>query len=529
MHRDDDRRRDGRARRRDREHRRECARDGYSPMTIRTQVIPDSGVRTAGPALEPLLVEIHEEGRAGRHVRGGEMADALIPAAFRRRAPLGLPELREPQVVRHFTHLAQLNYAVDTGMYRLGSCTMKYNPKINDRVASLFADLHPKQPQSTVQGALTLLAELEAMLAKLTGMDAVTLQPAAGAQAEFTAILMFKAYHQKRGEGATRHRVIVPDTAHGTNPASAAMCGFQVTTVKSDAHGNIDLASLKAALGDDVVGLMLTNPNTLGLFEERLREVCDAVHAVGGLVYGDGANMNALLGVARPGDLGFDCIHINVHKTFSTPHGAGGPGAGPLCVKAKLEPFLPHPRITRDTDGSYRRGPTPPDSIGRVRSFFGNFGVLVRAYTYMRTLGEEGLAEASNDAILAANYLLAQLRDSYDVAFDRPCMHEFVLSASRQRKQGASALDVAKALIDEGFHPPTVYFPLVVPEALMIEPTETEPRETLDAFAAAMIRIAERAKTHPASVNAAPLHAPLARLDEVSAARYPRLRWQRPT
>src|SRR5438094_4020381 len=280
-------------------------------------------------------------------------------------------------------------------MYPLGSCTMKYNPKINDRVASLFADLHPKQPQSTVQGALTLLAELEGMLAKLTGMDAVTLQPAAGAQAEFTAILMFKAYHQKRGEGAKRHRVIVPDTAHGTNPASAAMCGFQVTTVKSDAHGNIDLASLKAALGDDVVGLMLTNPNTLGLFEERLREVCDAVHNAGGLVYGDGANMNALLGVARPGDLGFDCIHINVHKTFSTPHGAGGPGAGPLCVKAKLEPFLPHPRTTRDTDGSYRRGPTPPDSIGRVRSFFGNFGVLVRAYTYIRTLGEEGLAEAS--------------------------------------------------------------------------------------------------------------------------------------
>src|SRR5438105_989564 len=295
---------------------------------------------------------------------------------------------------------------------------MKYNPKINDRVASLFADLHPKQPQSTVQGALTLLADLEVMLAKLTGMDAVTLQPAAGAQAEFTAILMFKAYHQKRGEGAKRHRVIVPDTALGTNPASAAMCGFQVTTVKSDAHGNIDLVSLKAALGG---------------------------------------------------------------------------------------------------------------SIGRVRTSRGNWGVLVRAYTYMRTLGEEGLAEASNDAILAANYLLAQLRDSYDVAFDRPCMHEFVLSASRQKKQGASALDVAKALIDEGFHPPTVYFPLVVPEALMIEPTETEPRETLDAFAAAMVRIAERAKTDPAAVKAAPKNAPLARLDEVSAARNPKLKWQRPT
>jgi glycine cleavage system P protein (glycine dehydrogenase) subunit 2 len=498
-------------------------------MTIRTQVIPDSGVKTSMPALEPLLVEIHEDGRAGRHVRGAEEADALISDAFRRKAPLSLPELTEPQVVRHFTHLAQLNYSVDTGMYPLGSCTMKYNPKINDRVAGLFADLHPMQPESTVQGALVVLVELEGMLAKVTGMDAVTLQPAAGAHAEFTAILMFKAYHQNRGEGAKRHRVIVPDTAHGTNPASAAMCGFEVTTVKSDAHGNIDLASLKSALGDDVVGLMLTNPNTLGLFEERLREVCDAVHAVGGLVYGDGANMNALLGVARPGDLGFDCIHINVHKTFSTPHGAGGPGAGPLCVKEPLRAFLPKPWIVHDEQGPYRYETKQGDSIGRVRTFDGNFGVLVRAYTYMRTLGEEGLAEASNDAILAANYLLAQLRESYDVAFDRPCMHEFVLSAARQKKLGVSALDIGKALIDEGFHPPTVYFPLVVPEALMIEPTETEPRETLDAFAAAMIRIAEKAKTDPASVKAAPKNAPLARLDEVHAARNPKLKWQRPT
>jgi glycine dehydrogenase subunit 2 len=496
--------------------------------TIRTQVVPESGVETGALALEPLLVEIHEEGRAGRHVRGGEEADTLVPAQFRRRTALGLPELTELQVVRHFTHLAQLNYAVDTGMYPLGSCTMKYNPKINDRVASLFADLHPGQPASTVQGALALLVELEELLAKITGMDAVTLQPAAGAQAEFTAILIFKAYHSKRGDGAKRRRVIVPDTAHGTNPASAAMCGFQVTTVKSDARGNIDLASLKAALGDDVVGLMLTNPNTLGLFEERLREVCDAVHAAGGLVYGDGANMNALLGIARPGDLGFDCIHINVHKTFSTPHGAGGPGAGPLCVKEPLRAFLPKPRIEREDRGRYGRDTTRGDSIGRVRTFDGNFGVLVRAYTYIRTLGEEGVTEASNDAILAANYLLAQLRDSYEVAYDRPCMHEFVLSAARQKKRGASALDVAKALIDEGFHPPTVYFPLVVPEALMIEPTETEPRETLDAFAAAMNRIAERVKTDPASVKDAPEHAPLARLDEVSAARNPRLRWQRP-
>ena len=493
---------------------------------LRTQ----SGAETAAPALEPLLVELARPGRAGRHVHAGEDAEPVLPESFRRRAALDLPELTEPQVVRHFTHLAQLNYSVDTGMYPLGSCTMKYNPKVNDRVASLpgFADIHPGQPDETLQGALRLLYELQDLLAKVTGMDAVTLQPAAGAHAEFTALLLFKAYHERRGDGTLRRRVIVPDSAHGTNPASAAMCGYEVTTVRSDARGNIDLGSLKAALAEDVVGLMLTNPNTLGLFEERLREVCDAVHQAGALVYGDGANMNALLGVARPGDLGFDCIHINVHKTFSTPHGAGGPGAGPLCVKARLEPFLPHPRVTRDQDGTYRRAPATPESIGRVRSFFGNFGVLVRAYTYMRTLGEEGLTETSGDAILAANYLLAQLRERFDVAFDRSCMHEFVISASRQKKRGVSALDVAKALIDEGFHPPTVYFPLIVPEALMIEPTETEPRETLDAFAAAMNRIAERVESDPASVKAAPQSAPLARLDEVTAARKPVLRWRRP-
>jgi glycine dehydrogenase subunit 2 len=419
-------------------------------------------------------------------------------------------------------------------MYPLGSCTMKYNPKINDRAASLFADVHPRQSYQTTQGVLALAFELEQMLAKITGMDFVTLQPAAGAQSEFTALLMFKAYHAKRGEAATRRRIIVPDSAHGTNPASAAMCGYEVTTVKSDARGNVDLAALKQALGPDVAGFMLTNPNTLGLFEERVREVCDAVHAVGGLVYGDGANMNALLGVARPGDLGFDCVHINVHKTFSTPHGAGGPGAGPLCVKAQLRPFLPKPWIVKESDGTYHydsaREDQPPsgigDSIGSVKQRLGNFGVLVRAYTYMKTLGEEGLVETGRDAILAANYLLALLRAEYDVAYDRTPMHEFVLSAAKQKKQGASALDIAKALIDEGFHPPTIYFPLIVPEALMIEPTETEPKETLDAFAAAMLRIAEKVKTDPASVRDAPRNAPLRRLDEVTAARKPVLRYR---
>ena len=489
----------------------------------------ETGTVTEMPALEPLLFELQREGRSGRHVRGGEAADALIPEAFRRTVRLPLPELSEPQVVRHYTHLAQLNYSVDAGMYPLGSCTMKYNPKINDRAASLpgFADIHPQQPDETVQGALGLLYELQGLLAGISGMDQVTLQPAAGAHAEFTAILMFKAYHESRGD-TKRRRVIVPDSAHGTNPASAAMCGFDVTTVKSDARGNVDLEALKAALGDDVVGFMLTNPNTLGLFEERVREVCEAVHAAGGLVYGDGANMNALLGVARPGDLGFDCVHINVHKTFSTPHGAGGPGAGPLCVKQHLEPFLPTPRIVRDGAGAYRRegASAHPLAIGRVRSFVGNFGVLVRAYTYIRTLGEEGLVETGRDAILAANYLLALVREGYDVAYDRTPMHEFVLTAARQKRQGANALDIAKALIDEGFHPPTVYFPLIVPESMMIEPTETEPKETLDAFADALLRIAKRVETDPQAVHDAPLHAPLRRLDEVAAARKPVLRYK---
>ena len=489
----------------------------------------ETGAVTEMPALEPLLFELQQPGRTGRHVRGADEADVLIPAAFKRTVPLPLPELSEPQVVRHYTHLAQLNYSVDAGMYPLGSCTMKYNPKINDRAASLpgFSDIHPHQPDETVQGALRLLYELQELLAGISGMDHVTLQPAAGAHAEFTAILMFKAYHEARGD-TKRRRVIVPDSAHGTNPASAAMCGFDVTTVKSDARGNVDLDALKAALGDDVVGFMLTNPNTLGLFEERVREVCDAVHRAGGLVYGDGANMNALLGVARPGDLGFDCVHINVHKTFSTPHGAGGPGAGPLCVKRHLEPFLPVPRVIRDGSGTYRRETATlhPKSIGRVRSFIGNFGVLVRAYAYIRTLGEEGLVETGRDAILAANYLLALVRERYDVAYERSPMHEFVLTAAKQKRQGASGLDIAKALIDEGFHPPTVYFPLIVPEALMIEPTETEPKETLDAFADALLRIAKRIETDPTSVRDAPVTAPLRRLDEVAAARKPRLRYR---
>ncbi len=483
-------------------------------------------------ALEPLLVELARPGRSGGHVRSAESSD--IPDRFARRAPLRLPELTEPQVVRHYTRLSHFNWSVDTGMYPLGSCTMKYNPKENDRAASLFADLHPRQSYRMTQGVLALAYELEQMLARITGMDFVTLQPQAGAQSEFTALLVFKAYHAKRGQAAKRRRIIVPDSAHGTNPASAAMCGYDVTTVKSDARGNVDLDALKATLGDDVAGFMLTNPNTLGLFEERVREVCDAVHAAGGLVYGDGANMNALLGIARPGDLGFDCVHINVHKTFATPHGAGGPGAGPLCVKAHLRPFLPKPWIVKAADGTYHYDtaredgdPAPlGDSIGTIKQRLGNFGVLVRAYTYMKSLGEDGMVETAEDAILAANYLLARLRPTYQVAYDRVPMHEFVLTAAPQKRKGASALDVAKALIDEGFHPPSVYFPLIVPEAMMIEPTETEPKETLDAYADAMLRIADRVESDAASLHDAPVRAPLRRLDEVTAARKPILRWQ---
>ncbi|MSQ36708.1 MAG: glycine dehydrogenase subunit 2 [Chloroflexi bacterium] len=489
---------------------------------------PESGARTAEPALEPLLVELARAGRGGGHVPDAD-ASAVIPARFRRTVPLALPELVEQQVVRHFTHLAQLNYSVDTGFYPLGSCTMKYNPKVNDRAAALagFADLHPLQPEADTQGALRLIWELERLLAGITGMAEISLQPAAGAHAEFTSLLMFKAFHAGRGEGARRRRIIVPNSAHGTNSSSAALCGYVVTTVPSDPRGNVDLAALRAALGDDVAGMMLTNPNTLGLFEEHLEAVMAAVHGCGGLMYGDGANMNALLGIARPGDLGFDVLHLNLHKTFSTPHGAGGPGAGPVCATPALAPYLPVPRVIRSEEGRFRLDSQRPQSVGRVRAGHGNFGVLVRAYTYIRQLGEEGLRATGEDAVLAANYLLSRLRPTFDVAFDRPCMHELVLTLAAQKSAGASALDVAKALIDEGFHPPTVYFPLSVPEAMMIEPTETEPKETLDAFADALLRIAALVRTDPAAVRAAPLSAPLARLDEVRAARNPALTWER--
>ncbi|HZU08172.1 MAG TPA: aminomethyl-transferring glycine dehydrogenase subunit GcvPB [Chloroflexota bacterium] len=478
---------------------------------------------------EPLLSELSVPGRPGHRVPSPEVPRADLPPAALLRDTLPLPELTELEVVRHFTRLSQLNYAVDTVFYPLGSCTMKYNPKVDDAMANLpgFAALHPYQPLELVQGALQLLAELERMLAEITGFAAVTLQPAAGAHGELTGMLMIRAYHLARGDQA-RRRVLVPDSAHGTNPATAAMCGYETVTIPSDARGNVDLAALERALGPDVAALMLTVPSTLGLFDERMLEITARVHRAGALVYGDGANLNALLGVARPADLGIDVFHLNLHKTFATPHGGGGPGAGPVAVRAELEPFLPVPVVRRRDDGTYYLDYERPQSIGRVRAFGGHFGVLVRAYTYLRLLGADGLRRVSEAAVLNANYLRVALQEWYEVAYNRPCMHEVVLSGRRLKAHGVRTLDVAKRLIDYGFHPPTIYFPLVVEEALMIEPTETESKATLDAFIAAMRAIAEEARQQPELLREAPHQTPVGRLDEVTAARRPVLRWPVP-
>jgi glycine dehydrogenase subunit 2 len=475
---------------------------------------------------EPLLSELSVEGRRGHRFPAPDVPLAPLPDASLRRASLPLPELSEVDVVRHFTRLSQLNYAVDTGFYPLGSCTMKYNPKVDDDMAKLpgFAGLHPYQPPESTQGALRLLAALEAALAEITGFAAVTLQPSAGAHGELTGMLVIRAHHLAQGDTA-RRRVLVPDSAHGTNPATAAMCGYETVTVPSDARGNVDLAALHRALDRDVAALMLTAPSTLGLFDEQMREIAAAVHGVGALLYGDGANLNALLGIARPADLGFDVIHMNLHKTFATPHGGGGPGAGPVAVRADLAPYLPVPVVRRAPDETYYLDYDRPQSVGRVRAFGGHFGVLVRAYTYIRLLGADGLRRVSETAVLNANYLRVLLQDDYDVAYNRPCMHEVVLSGRRQKALGVRTLDLAKRLIDHGYHPPTIYFPLVVDEALMIEPPETESKPTLDAFAAAMRTIAAEAAEQPALLHEAPHHTPVGRLDETMAARNPVLRW----
>jgi glycine dehydrogenase subunit 2 len=494
-----------------------------------------SGAGTLSPAVGPRLeATLFERSRPGRG--GGKVphppAGALdrIPASLRRASPPALPELNEPEVTRHFVNLSHLNYSVDQGLYPLGSCTMKYNPKLNEWAARLpgFAGLHPLAPDVTAQGTLQLLWELEQWLCEIGGMSAVTLQPAAGAQGELTGILLVRAYHRSRGD-AGRTQIVVPDSSHGTNPATASMAGYTTVTVPSDARGGVDLDALRAALGPQTAAVMLTNPSTLGLFEDRIVEIITAVHEVGALAYMDGANLNAVMGKFRPGTAGFDVMHFNVHKTFSTPHGGGGPGAGPVGVVERLVPFLPAPRVVREPDGLFRleRAGERPSSIGRVRSFQGSTGVLVRAYAYLRAHGGSGLEEVSEDAVLAANYLKHRLRGTYDIPFDRPCKHEFVASASTIKSEtGVRTLDIAKRLIDHGFHPPTIYFPLIVEEAMLIEPTETETLETLDAFADALETIAGEARVSPELLHEAPRSAPVRRLDEATAARQPDLRWK---
>jgi glycine dehydrogenase subunit 2 len=466
---------------------------------------------------------VFEKSRPGRRAgvlpRHGLSAPD-VPEELARRRPPRLPELPENEIVRHFTELTTRNFGIDTGFYPLGSCTMKYNPRVNERVAALpgFRDLHPLQDEDAAQGALELMVELQETLSEITGLDAVSLQPAAGSQGELTGLMLMRAYFADRGEGDRRKKIVVADTAHGTNPASVTMAGYELVKVETDARGNIDLDDLRAKVDDETAGLMLTNPSTLGLFDEHIEEVARIFHEIGGLLYYDGANLNAVCGISRPGDMGFDIVHINLHKTFSQPHGGGGPGGGPIAVRRQLEPYLPVPAVVRD-GGRFRLDFDRPKSIGKVRAFTGPFGVFVRSYAFMLAWGRE-LKTMSEDAVLNANYLLARLRDAYDLPYDRLCMHEFVLSArSLKREHGITALDVAKRLMDYGFHPPTIYFPLVVPEALMIEPTETETKETLDSFADAMNRIAAEAAEEPESLKTAPHDTPVKRLDEVKAAK----------
>lgn len=452
----------------------------------------------------------------------------MLPAEFVREEAADLPEVSELDLIRHYTELSRRNHGVDNGFYPLGSCTMKYNPKVHEDIARLagFAKIHPYQAEETVQGALQLLCELQQYLAEITGMDEVTLQSAAGAQGEWTGLMMIKAYHESRGEG-NRKKVIVPDSAHGTNPASATVAGFETITIPSNDKGLVDVEALKEVLGDDTAALMLTNPNTLGLFEEEIVEIARLVHEAGGLLYYDGANANAILGITRPGDMGFDVVHLNLHKTFTTPHGGGGPGAGPVGVKKELATFLPKPLAAKREDGTYYLETDRPNSIGRVKGFYGNFGILVRAYAYIRTMGASGLRQVSEDAVLNANYMKERLKPYYDLPFDRACKHEFVLSGNRQKKDGVRTLDIAKRLLDFGVHPPTIYFPLIVEECFMIEPTETESKETLDNFIDVMIQIAQETMETPEVVQEAPHRTLVKRLDEVLAARKPKLRWIR--
>jgi glycine dehydrogenase subunit 2 len=500
----------------------------------KTAVAMDS--RTTS-ARVPLIFEESASGRRGSDLREGaasaRRAVEILGPELCRTALEGFPELSEPDVLRHYLRLSQLNFGQALNFYPLGSCTMKYNPVVNDEIAAMpgFAALHPHTPTALAQGALELIARLEAALAEITGMDAVSLQPAAGAQGELAGLMMIRAWDRERG--GRRRKVIIPDTAHGTNPASCALAGFTVVVARTGRRGYLEASEIRQLLDDQVAALMVTNPNTMGIFESEIREIAVAIHECGALLYLDGANLNALLGVAKPGDMGADVVHVNLHKTFSTPHGGGGPGAGPIAVKRVLEPFLPAPRVVRrhDHKGEIRWDfdHDRPHSIGKLRAFFGNFGMLVRAYAYILALGGDGLATVGPHAILNANYVRRRLAENYPAATEAPAMHECVLSHDLERRVNVSTLDLAKRLLDLGFHPPTIYFPLTVPGALMIEPTETENRETLDRFVAAMEQIYQEALAAPETVKTAPHTTPVARVDEVTAARKPILRWTPPT
>jgi glycine dehydrogenase subunit 2 len=467
-----------------------------------------------------LIYEQSQEGRRASSLPPNDLPVPEVPAALRRERPPRLPEVAEPELLRHFTKLSTRTFGIDTGFYPLGSCTMKHNPRVNERVVNLpgFRDLHPLQEEEAAQGALELMWRLQEILAEVAGLPAVSLQPAAGSQGELTGLMLMRAYFDDRGEGETRRKIVIPDTAHGTNPASVTMGGYELTPVQTDPRGNIDVEDLRAKVDEGTAGLMLTNPSTLGLFDENIEEITRIFHEAGALMYYDGANLNAVCGISRPGDMGFDIVHFNLHKTFSQPHGGGGPGGGPIAVRDRLEPFLPVPAVVREGE-SFRLDYDRPKTIGKVRAFCGPFGVFVRSYAYIRSYGA-GLREMSEVAVLNANYLLARLKGAYGLPFDRLCMHEFVLSARRlKREHGITALDVAKRLMDYGFHPPTIYFPLIVPEALMIEPTETEPKEILDEFADAMLEIASDAAERPDLLKEAPHNRPVRRVDEVKAAR----------
>ncbi len=481
---------------------------------------------------QPLVFELSKEGRVGYSLSKVDVPEVelstILPSEFIRTEEAELPELSELDIMRHYTALSRRNHGVDSGFYPLGSCTMKYNPKVNENVARFpgFANIHPLQDEKTVQGALGLMYDLQQHLIKITGMAEVTLQPAAGAHGEWTALMMIRAFHEANGETG-RTKVIVPDSAHGTNPASANVAGFDIVTVKSDENGLVDLEDLRKVVGPDTAALMLTNPNTLGLFEEHILEIAEIIHGVGGKVYYDGANLNAVMSKARPGDMGFDCVHLNLHKTFTGPHGGGGPGSGPVGVKEDMIPFLPKPVLVK-TENGYQFDYDRPQSIGRVKPYYGNFGINVRAYTYIRSMGPDGLKAVTENAVINANYMMRRLQPYYELPYNRHCKHEFVLSGSRQKKLGVRTLDIAKRLLDFGYHPPTTYFPLNVEEGLMIEPTETESKETLDAFCDAMIQIAKEAEETPEIVQEAPHTTVISRLDETRAARHPVLKYVKP-